>query len=205
MSNTLLVSVATLLKERWLEAPPVVSLRHNEWKEFHNFLFYYLLPEVDCRLDVYYVEAQPYASVDELREDVDSGRVLYRTLNHPLLGQIYNIFRAYHDVVNHGAQGCCFGLPGEMKSAHDLLCRNARTLTTSNEPWFVDSLIISDVLLPNLLYSLEGGWGDYSYTKVVQWYPEHVNLAIELSACFTSGSFVASPALEAAYAEAAKL
>lgn len=61
--------------------------------------------------------------------------------------------------------------------------------TNNNDTWFIDSLVISDVVMPNLLYAVEGDWGPYNYTKVVRW-PSHYFLAVlRLTKSFESGEF----------------
>ena len=186
--------LARQLKEHWLSAPSI-NVTSDDLLELPLLLLEYIWYN-GCAVTLKFSggSEQPYDNVQQLRNDyLDSGVVLYRRAAHPI-GPIYDYIRAYHDIVHHCHLGFCFGFPGEIASAaHVLELVNILDGLSYGpqlrNPDAIVNHIMSDVAAPNASYFVDGGWGDYDYTKQVAW-PRHlVSQVIELGKHYAKTKF----------------
>ena len=168
--------LAECLKEQWLKAP-AISINPVCVSEFNIHMMSTIEP---VNMQCTGLPEQPYGEVESLRSDYHRGRVMYRSAGHAL-GVAYDFFRALHDVKHHCMMGYCFGFKGEIASAADAIEN-----IVHNEGWHscrpddLINLVMSDIAAPNAAYYVDGGWGDYDYTKIVEWPYHLVSQVLEL-------------------------
>lgn len=90
----------------------------GSFKLFQGYVDHVYGAEISrSKVDVFFVNGQPYANADELRAEVKHGilRVSVDYNSDPFLPEQYNLkFRALHDLQHTRSENCNFNLNGEI-------------------------------------------------------------------------------------------